>query len=62
MKDFFVAGALVIGVFLLVILVLILGVVLPFYMVWQGEWMGIAGLVLYVTMQILSRFANKVVR
>lgn len=48
---------------LLAILVLIgIGWILPFFMVWEGGWWGIGGLGLYMVMLTLSRFSSTIIK
>jgi len=38
------------GLVCVIVILLIIAIVLPIYLVWQGEWSGILGLALYITL------------
>lgn len=50
------------GVLLAILVLVGIGWVLPFFMVWQGGWWGIGGLVLYMVMLAFSRFTNAIIK
>ena len=47
-------GLQVLTIIALFIGIILLGVVLPLYLVWTGGWYGILGLFLYATLKALS--------
>jgi len=47
-----------IGLICLTVALLVIGMALPIYLVWQGEWVGILGLALYSILLSFGKVIN----
>lgn len=50
------------GLICLVAVLVIIGVALPIYLVWQGEWVGILGLALYSILLSFGKVINNCIQ
>jgi len=51
-------GAIAAGMICLVVFLLALGIGLPVYLVWQGGWIGLLGLLIYSILLSFGRVIN----
>jgi len=52
----------IVGLICLVAVLVIIGVALPIYLIWQGEWVGILGLLLYSILLLFGKVINNCIQ